>query len=81
MVCFIIWEVSPLNCYFNPTVTIELHSVHLSAPPPSIRAGLASAPRSQQTQNPRDDWFRVDLGSTLAPENERYCMHLPANLS
>lgn len=25
MVCFIIWEVSLLNCYFNPTVTMELH--------------------------------------------------------
>lgn len=33
MVCFIIWEVSPLNCYFNPTVTIKLHSVHSSGSP------------------------------------------------
>jgi len=31
MVCFIIWEVSPLNCYFNPSVTMNLHFIQKPA--------------------------------------------------
>lgn len=72
MVCFIIWEVSPLNCYFNPTATIELHSVHSSPHPSGLGLPLleeASRCKPQGSLVQGRHW------------NERYCVHLPANLS